>query len=778
MKNINVKKVVAGAAALALGVGVLGVAIAGNNNGTAFGSVAKTDVYNTADMSPKVTLVTGTVGDDDAWAQNIANAIASNAKKENPLYASWVPSDGETTPGEGFDLDEWVIGTSDDFTMDDGDLDLLGDYDVSVDEDVFGDDKINVKETLTLTGTVGFDKDKDVKDLSFDIDRDGISYKIEFNPPILDGADDDGSPDFKFKIFGREYTLEDYDYDTKTATLVQNKSNIPYVEGDSFELEGYTIAVGDILLSATGTDNATEYNVEMSISGNGITTHKEVYTNGDTIFSEYLDVDTKIDTVYNSRVTIISGSSKTLELENGQVIEDFPMLDDELWKVTFGYDTNDLSTITFTNYDQDVQWEGDDALRIGDSIDLPFDYANVVFKGLTTEKTKEVTVDEGYINYKDDGDDEHSLFFYEYNDDSYADGENYTTYQTIDDKKLYFTFDTTDGNLDGYVGSDGADKGYFTVQLSDKDGDYLTKDGSDWTWEGSNSDGSKFAYQEAGFVDITIPLPNNEDELIDYGVYIKDSATTISEFAIGLATGAEGTIEGDDQTWEIGNIYYQIDTDDTSESGHVGQATTGGTTVIADDEDLTSMFEFIVNDTGSTYVTAHIDPVAGGLVNTDDTDYEGGLDQVIDSASNFTLTQEGETADLSWAYTVFGMKVEVEDTLFTATIPEDKLYGLVFVGGTTTTGGTEENPYEEFIYTDVDTETLLKKDSMAATGTLIVVGGHLANTVADGITNTFLAQTGDYIVGKHSNGNIYVAGWTKDDTGTAAGQLVTTINGW
>ena len=44
MKNINVKKVVAGAAALALGVGVLGVAIAGNNSGETFGPVVKGDV--------------------------------------------------------------------------------------------------------------------------------------------------------------------------------------------------------------------------------------------------------------------------------------------------------------------------------------------------------------------------------------------------------------------------------------------------------------------------------------------------------------------------------------------------------------------------------------------------------------------------------------------------------------------------------------------------------------------------------------------------------------
>ena len=131
-------------------------------------------------------------------------------------------------------------------------------------------------------------------------------------------------------------------------------------------------------------------------------------------------------------------------------------------------------------------------------------------------------------------------------------------------------------------------------------------------------------------------------------------------------------------------------------------------------------------------------------------------------------------------YTEFGSLVEVDGGIGMFTVPEAVRFLQVFVGGvvTTTTGGTEENPYDEFIVTPVNTANLLKKDNMKAAGTLIVVGGHLANTEAEGITNTYLTQTGDYIVGKHSNGNIYVAGWTKADTGTAAGQLVTTINGW
>ncbi|HOZ36061.1 MAG TPA: hypothetical protein PLK55_03715 [archaeon] len=751
MKNINVKKVVAGAAALALGVGVLGVAIAGNNNGTAFGSVAKTDVYNTADMSPKVTLVTGTVGDDDAWAQNIANAIASNAKRENPLYASWVPSDGETTTttGEGKEFKKNEIG--DDFAdlkLDYKDYPALGDYKVKVNNTKFGTTEIKVKDFLLVSGNVAFDPDEDVKDLTTTIESQQLKYQVTFTPGIKDGADDTGSPDFKFEIMGKEYTLEEWDGTSKELTLVQNKATTPYSEGDSFTADNYTIEVVNILDS--GAEN--EYEVELRLKdASGTVKSTDIFVAGDEIFSDYLDVTVEISKVYSNRVAVVAGTSAKLTLKDGDLIEDFPESEDELWAVDMEVVDKALISITIYNDDPDVEWKNENALKIGDSASYPFDFAKVKFEGLTEEDSKAVTVEDGYINYTDADDEDHEIFFYDYA--SWSNGvERYTTRKTIDDKKLYFDFNTTSGK--------------FTIQETNSDGEYLDHDG---TW------GTLHEYDipDNNTIDFNVGLWNNEEELVTYTIYT-DSNTSIKKIAVGLKKGATGTINDldKDHTWEIGDIYDSVDVDNHKTGIMIGDNDDGFATAA-----LKSMFEFIVSDDTEGAFTAHIDAYTGNLVNTSSTKYKAGLVQVT-SEDFYDLDQE-ETDDLRWAYTDWGTKYEVDGGKFTATIPEEQLYAKIFIGaGTVTTGGTEENPYDEYIMTPVTVSDLLKKDSMAATGTLIVVGGHLANTVADGITNTFLAQTGDYIVGKYSNGNIYVAGWTKADTGTAAGELVTTINGW
>ncbi|MFA7709412.1 MAG: hypothetical protein WCX82_04750, partial [archaeon] len=75
-----------------------------------------------------------------------------------------------------------------------------------------------------------------------------------------------------------------------------------------------------------------------------------------------------------------------------------------------------------------------------------------------------------------------------------------------------------------------------------------------------------------------------------------------------------------------------------------------------------------------------------------------------------------------------------------------------------------------------DPTTLVKMDSAVIAGTKIIVGGHMVNTLAEGVTNQYVTQTGDYVMGKVANGNIVVAGYTAADTETAARALITAIN--
>ncbi|HOW29078.1 MAG TPA: hypothetical protein PK685_00145 [archaeon] len=786
MKNINTKKVIAGAAALAVGASFLGAAVAAQVD---FGSpVVKGDVIGTNGM-PTATIIVGNESQaaDSIWAGNIAAAIASKAyTTETHTYE--IPGTEGTTgtttvSGDGKLSDDlFDLGNSRTLELDDGDYTLLGDYDVRVDDEEFGDDTINVKEKLDITSTVSFDDDKDIADLTAAIDKEGIEYRIEFTPGIDVNATDNGSPDLKFNIFGKQYTLEDYT--TNTMTLVQNKATIPYTVGASFEVEDYTVTIEEILESSS---SGTQYEVEMSISKDGTTLATEVYGDGDTIFDDYLDIDTEIDTVYNSRVTVVSGTSARIDLTDGQIVEDFPEIGDELWKVQFNaegsYSSGDtVTTISFYNDDQDIRYKDDDALKVGDEISLPNNFAKINFLGLSDESSKQVIVENGYLSYTDASDDDHDIFIYEHDDSTYADGDNYTTTKEIDGKNLYFEFYTDDD----LTQTGTKESGYFTVQLENDDGKFLST-ASSWSWkstatpaatekfyfDGNASDGE--ADDFVGFVDITIPLYNNETKKIAYGVFLNEDTDTITELAVALKDGATDTLESS-QSWTVSKIYYDIGTDDANADTYVGATNVGATTVT--DTDMESMFSLTIDDSSQTAV-AYIDAYTGELVDTDDSSYEAGLDQVV--ATGFTLNQE-ETDDLRFGYTTWGTKLEVDGGTFTATVPEDKLYGKVFVGnGTTTTEGTEgtdatTGSYTTTVPANVDPINLVKSDLASVAGTKIIVGGHLANKLAVGVTNDYLTQAGQWVMGKDTTtGNIVVAGFTADDTGAATRAFITAI---
>lgn len=790
MKNINVKKVVAGAAALALGVSGLAVAIAANTGGTNFGPVTKGNVIR-ADGAPAATIVVGlnSLGSDSIWAGNIAAAIAQKAytTETHTIEIPAVP--GTTTPtttvtGDGKLSDDlFDLGTQRRLELDDSDYTLLGDYDVRVDDDIFRDDKINVEELLNITAKIEFNDDKDIADLIATIDRDGIEYKLEFTPGIIKDTNDSGSPDLKFNLFGKQYTLEKYT--GRTMDLVQNKSTTPYGVGANFEVEGHTIAVLEILESS---GSGTNYEVEMSISKNGITLATEIYGDGDTIFDEFLTIDTEIDTVYNSRVTVVSGTSARIKLTDGQIVKDFPNIGDELWKVEFNgttYSQGDtITTISLYNHDQDIRYKDDDALRRGNEISLPYNFAKISFLGLSDESEKEIIVEDGYLSYTDASDKDHKIFIYEYEDGTYETGDNYTTTQEIDGKSLYFDFNTTD-DLNQPAANE---SGYFTVQLEDEDGKFLSKDNT-WSWKSISTAGAqeKFYFDGnssesnassfTGFVPITIPLYKNESRKIAYGVYLRENTQNkITELAIALDSNATDTLDTG-QSWTVGNIFYNIQTNDANATGYVGMTNSSATTVT--DTDLKSMFALRINDSDEN-VTAYIDAYTGGLVDTDDSAYDAGLDQVV--ATSFNLNQE-ESDDLSFGYTIFGTKVEVDGETLTVTVPEDQLYGKIFVGKgeISTPGGTPggtpaaTRTYTTQVPATWDPNTLVRLDTANVTGTRIVVGGHIVNTLALGITESYLTQSGDYVMGMHANGNIYVAGWTATDTETAAKELIAAI---
>lgn len=75
-----------------------------------------------------------------------------------------------------------------------------------------------------------------------------------------------------------------------------------YRVGNTFDIDGYTLTIKEIKEKTT--PPGLKYEVTISISGNGLKEFTETYESGDYIFDEYLNTKLKVNTVYNSRITI------------------------------------------------------------------------------------------------------------------------------------------------------------------------------------------------------------------------------------------------------------------------------------------------------------------------------------------------------------------------------------------------------------------------------------------------------------------------------------------
>ena len=159
------------------------------------------------------------------------------------------------------------------------------------------------------------------------------------------------------------------------------------------------------------------------------------------------------------------------------------------------------------------------------------------------------------------------------------------------------------------------------------------------------------------------------------------------------------------------------------------------------------------------------------------------------------------------AYTDFGSKFDIsDDKTFVATIPRDKMYLRFSVLGaqsTTTTsggetvsvtsGGTATTAAGQTISVGTVNVTPGSTGSVTTTNTVVVragdlvmtdteafgsagnhwiVGGHIVNVLADGITNDRLTAPGDVMFEMTATGDLVIAGYTAADTGTAARQLI------
>ncbi|MDD4050108.1 MAG: S-layer protein, partial [Candidatus ainarchaeum sp.] len=679
MKNINMKKVVAGVAALGVSALLAGSVVAANVGADNFSmNITKDTMYNNG--VPSVSVVVGSMAQpvDVVWAGNIAAAIGKKAYTTAGTVGGAALQDvtievgsssTSTVSGDGlFKDDADLDGSNYEMVLDSDDYSLLHDADVDVDEDYAGADELTIEDKLEVNAKVAFDDDKEVGALTATILKDAIEYTVDFDEGIKKGYDDDdASPELKFNFMGSQYVVDTLNTDLDKLTLIKNKNTQTYAVGDSFEVDGYSIEVSDILDNGNAND-PYEAQLTLKDSEGNIVATDVFQADDDEIFEEHLTSNLDVDSVYATIVKIISGTSGKLELVDGDYIEDFPNNGDEIWKVNFTDDGNYLTNLTITNNDSDFEFKDEEALRIGDSIDLPNDFASIEFMGLTTEETKEIVVEDNVISYVDDGDDDQELFVYERETGTLMD--EWTTDGEINGFNLYFDFSAgTASDVN------------FTVQMDDDEGDYLQSNGS---W---NTTAYEFEADD-GWNALSI---NSDDaassaETFRYGLYVDTNTAYPAEVGLGLAVGGTAYNIYSGSTWVISAIDTDLttDTDDfNTASNYVGYV--DATTLVEDD--MEGGFKLTLT-TDSTPVYAHFDAYTGDLVDTEHNDYEG-TNYQVDGPADLGIH---DSDDLKEAYTDFGTYYMIDSGMFKAVVPEAQLYGQFFIGGgssseTTLNGG-------------------------------------------------------------------------------------------
>lgn len=811
MKNINVKKVVAGAAALGVASMFAGAVVAANVGSGVFTPVTKSDIFNTSGV-PAVNVIIGAEAKpvDVVWAGNIAGAIGHKAYTAvegsgtatfNNVVVEVGSTSTSTTVAEGSGLLEDDRAITQTATAFDGSLDLTkNDYTKLHDEDVTGnitgDNSYSLKETETLTvdGDTLFSDDSDVEDFMALIAQDDINYTASFEgsgiPHNVDVGDYWASgDDLDIWFMGSQYSIQSISSDGSKLTLVGTGSSQSYQTGDEVAVTdtngtAYKLQVGNAY------NSGSKILLKLLDSTGAVLKSEQFEANDDVEFTGYplaesisvVSISDDDSTANLDLCELSVGSGSTLELEDTKVLPGYGTSSNKLWKVSIGGDVNYIKSISVTNSAQvwDTQDKTDDdaGLVIGDSITLPLTMGNVVFQGLTTETDYSFSIDGGNVIWDDDSGNSHEAQLYEdnvKNDTVSIDGEDY-----------YFEYSTDDS-------------GTVAIKEDDSDGTTVgTITGVDLDWVSTQ------AY-----------ITGSDNLAMEYMMKYEPSKLHLSldsnTYDLGKSTSA---------SWSF------VGTADELNLSNVEDITSGTTNFYSSDEDdakATAIFKITDGADENTYI--FIDPYTKKLPIKDDyaTNSENYYAEVwydlnadkntSDSdPADWTLDEDNEENDMAMGYTNYGAKFEVDGQLPTVSMPQDALKLKMFVGS----GGTSDSVIisngKEFTLTtegtvmsdettglsaklisksvsggttgsymtpaawNVSNDQLVYLDSDNPSGAKIIVGGYMVNTLAQNIgLENLITTDGTWVSGKSATGDIVVAGYTATDTANAAKELIVAI---
>jgi len=486
-----------------------------------------------------------------------------------------------------------------------------------------------------------------------------------------------------------------------------------------------------------------------------------------------------------------------------------------------------LLTITMKNTSK-YDFKNSDGLATGETVEFPGGLAALKFVGLQLPEFNPTNPVEVYdiqfgaevadgvgkgIIYKDTHETTHEVpFYYEFDlddaDSSDALVSGYTNAYKVDS----FEFDGKTYSLK--VGS-----------ASDENTFVYLQEGSYAASNTTNSDETTILdlnQDQAVLYDVftqtsgkNLQIANSEEANISYAIgldlsnqklwLLLDASTTELATKTGNVTFVGTDLNNESTTISTGATFYAPHDDgdfqtligDESAASQTVDFNTGSMNVVPYMFDTTraSLAKFTVDLATSGQedkVTVLIDTatnaaIAYGASSDTSSAIPGGY-QVADAYSTTLYLKKGANNGLETFYDGYGTKASIDaDDVVTLSIPDQIAYTefqVIGKGGTAaetcTTASTTHTKDVATVYTGLPF-TPIKASEASATGKYVVVGGYMVNSLfpAEAEVATLLgaplAAEGDKVAAV-ANGNVYVAGYTKEDTAAAVNEVIALLD--
>jgi len=827
MKGLNVKRIVA----LGLGAALVGSALApavmaGMINNAS--SITRGNIIDATTGMPVVDIVVGSQGKapDVVWAGNIAAKVAQLATVDATAAAPTVDyTVGGTTSVTGEGETEEAVAVLSAVGSEFGAISVSSSKMPSLVDDKAVDWKVNdndvqveIKETLETATGVGVYAQADNGSTAYAfgevvaaVPAGTLKYVLDLSDTPIEadqsGMDANSKVDIVIPWLGKNYVVDSVSADGTELVMYADTLPTELATGEKLELTpttkyaGKTVEVQlvDLFESEVGAGN---YEAKWAVIVDGVV--QDYYSAEPTYdLKDVFDDDYFTDTITVSNAgrnsaagtytaTIRTGADR-VELQDG---EGYPFTNDSdvddiaPWEVQIAVNGSDaITSITLQNnwaYTRDSGSEGDTSkyvLKVGEEIVLPNEFAKFQFIGFQDKPAKEAVVGVDALEFID------------------AQGNNIVV-------PYYAKFSLNDKNIG-------------TVTLGDIDFTFGASDNNSYYWEEGNIDVDLPTDLENGDLNYystsVANIANGDVAALDLGYENASNVSTMVNYYF--------TRNGEEAAIVLKAQSFALETDDaTGATLALVDTNTNGTTGVAYYFPNFNDFEEVVtgytND-NDVYMAAHfrytgIDSTAVEMyMRSDDTAKVWGAEELEDM-TNITMHGPGIDATVGGVFNLSeneddlkglllneGSTVAVEEDTFVISVPEEEALLEAYLGSTGTTSsivggasyegvavdGTEGNVTIDAINgtagkTVVKVGNIVRLDNTNGMGKSIIVGGQLVNTMAatlkvnSGSTLAdVLIASGDYIVSTvDGGGSIIVAGYTAEDTATAAKLLIAQLD--